>query len=213
MDTSTLFRTFTPQDIAVRAGGDGRTIHGIAVPWDYPIRVDDRLNEEFAPGSFNHQVRAVESGRVGFEREHTELGGVLIGPTKMIRNDAAGLYFEARASKTPAGDETLELVRDGALRQISIAFRERPRGQAIRNDSQMGQVTRRTKADLKAIAVVRAGAYDDAAAVTGTRSALDDEDEFDEQIRSTTYVDLASTPPRRKVMTLGLPPLPAPPGI
>lgn len=210
METTTLFRTFTPPDISVRADGDGRTIHGIAVPWDYPIRVDDRLNEEFAPGSFNHQIRAVESGRVGFEREHTELGGVLIGPTKMIRNDGAGLYFEARASKTPAGDETLELVRDGALRQISIAFRERPRGQVTRNDPGFGEVTRRTKADLKAIAVVRAGAYDDAATVTGVRAAVDD-DEFDDQTRSTTYIDLGATPPRRTV--LQLPPLPAPPGI
>lgn len=191
MDTSTLFRTFTPPDISVRSGGDGRTIHGIAVPWDYPVRVDERLNEEFAPGTFNHQIPVVRAGRVGFEREHVQLGGTLIGPVREIKNDAAGLYFEARASHTPAGDETLELVRDGALRDISVGFRERRNGQVMRNDPKFGDVTRRTKADLIGIAVVRSGAYGAGAQITGTRAAVDD-DEVEDETGSRTYIDLGS---------------------
>lgn len=160
----TLYRAFTPHDIEVRSGGDGRIIHGIAVPWNKPYRIDARLVEQFAPGSANHQLRA--ANRIRFAREHLSQGGSLLGPTQLLRNDGAGLYFEARASKTPLGDETLELVRDGALRQLSVGFRER------RNRNLPGGIIERVKADFTEIAVVLDGAYADDAVVTGVRSAV-----------------------------------------
>lgn len=201
MRTQIQYRTFTP-DLEVRSSGDGRTIHGIAVPYDAPQRINDRLIEEFAPGAFDHQVRAAD--RIPFAREHMPLGGSLIGRLTTMRNDTAGLYIEARASKTPLGDETLELVRDGALRDLSIGFRERNRGNVMRSDG----VTRRVKADLNEVAVVMQGAYGDGATITGTRS-LDDDDELGEVLRSTTYVDLgAHTPNWQRVK---LPALPLPP--
>lgn len=161
-----LYRSFTP-DLEVRSGGDGRTIHGIAVPYGRTINVpSEGIRERFARGAFNHQLRAFN--RVSFAREHLPLGGTLIGPVKMLRDDAAGLYFEARASKTPMGDETLELVRDGALREISVGFRER-RNRTV--SDQGGPITERVKADATEIAVVRAGAYGQQGAVaTGVRS-------------------------------------------
>lgn len=157
-----LYRSFTP-DLEIRSDGDGRTIRGIAVPWGKPTRIDSRLVEQFANGAANHQLRA--PNRLDFAREHLNQGGTLIGPTKMLRNDAAGLYFEARASRTLAGDETVELVRDGALRHISVGFRER------RNRNLPGGIVERVKADFFEIAVVRAGAYGDSAAITGVRAS------------------------------------------
>jgi len=165
MDTL-QFRTFTP-DLEVRSGGDGRTITGIAVPWGAPQRINDNLTEEWSPGAFNHQLKA--ANRVSFAREHMDLGGTLIGPVTALRNDGSGLYMEARASRTPVGDETLELVRDGALRDLSIGFRSRPGGDRLRSD---GTVVR-SKADLFEIAVVRQGAFGDLANVTGIRSHSD----------------------------------------
>ncbi len=82
-----------------------------------------------------------------------------------MRDDAAGLYVELRASRTPVGDETLELVKDGALDQLSIMFRER------QNRRLAGGVTERVKADLAEVAVVMQGAYGDLAAAVGVRSA------------------------------------------
>lgn len=173
-----LYRSFTP-DLEIRSDGDGRTIRGIAVPWGKPTRIDSRLVEQFANGAANHQLRA--PNRLDFAREHLNQGGTLIGPTKLLRNDAAGLYFEARASRTPMGDETVELVRDGALRHISVGFRER------RNRRLPGGIVERVKADFFEIAVVRAGAYGDDAAITGVRS-YDGQgpvwDEDDELVRS-----------------------------
>jgi HK97 family phage prohead protease len=161
-DTGVQYRSFSP-DLEVRSGGDGRTVYGIAVPYNAPTRIDDSLIEQFARGAFNHQMRA--PNRVKFAREHVALGGELIGALSLMRDDAAGLYVEMRASKTPKGDETLELVRDGALNELSIMFRER------QNRRLGGGVTERVKADLGEVAVVMAGAYGELAATAGVRSA------------------------------------------
>lgn len=160
--TETMYRSFAP-DLQVRSGGDGRTIYGIVVPYNAPTRINDNLVETFARGAFNHQLG--KPSRVRLEREHVELGGTLIGAGTVMRDDAAGLYMELRASKTPIGDETLELVKDGALDQLSIAFAER------QNRRLAGGVTERVKADLRKVAVVMEGAYGEMAAIAGVRSA------------------------------------------
>lgn len=165
-----LYRGFTP-DLEIRSGGDGRTIYGIAVPWHVPQYIDPRLTEEWARGAFNQQLRAAQkagrsfSSMVRFAREHVKLGGTLIGAAELLRDDAAGLYGEWRVSRTPAGDETLELVRDGALRQLSIGFRE---GQNRRLST---GVIQRVTADLFEVAVVMEGAFGDLAVAAGVRSA------------------------------------------
>lgn len=47
------YRSFTP-DLEVRSSGDGRTIHGIVVPYNAPTRVNPGLVEQFERGAFNH---------------------------------------------------------------------------------------------------------------------------------------------------------------
>lgn len=162
MPTDMMYRSFRP-DLEVRSSGDGRTIYGIAVPYNAPTRIDDQLVEQFERGAFNHQLGAAH--RVKFAREHVLLGGVLIGAASAMRDDASGLYVELRASKTPVGDETLELVRDGALNQLSIMFRER------QNRNLAGGITARVKADLHEVAVVMEGAYGELASAVGIRAA------------------------------------------
>jgi len=156
------FRSYRP-DLEVKAGGDGRTIYGIAVPYNAPTRIRDDLVEEFVRGAFDAQINAPQ--RVKYAREHLLLGGTLIGALSAMRDDAAGLYVEMRASRTPAGDETLELVKDGALRDLSIWFNER------QNRRVAGGVMQRVKAHLNEVASVLQGAYGDLAATAGVRSA------------------------------------------
>lgn len=157
-----LFRTFSPE-LEVRSTGDGRTIYGIAVPYHAPMRINENLVEEFEPGAFNHQFRA--ANRVKFSREHLPLGGTLLGALTLMRDDPLGLYIETRAAKTPAGDEALELVREGALRDLSVGFRERE------NRRKAGGVVSRVKADLFEVALTLEGAYGDLASAAGVRSA------------------------------------------
>lgn len=156
------FRSYRP-DLGVKPGGDGRTVYGIAVPYNAPTRIREDLVEEFVRGAFDAQVNAPQ--RVKYAREHLLLGGELIGALSMMRDDAAGLYVEMRASKTPKGDETLELVKDGALPDLSIWFNER------QNRRAPGGVVQRVKAHLNEVASVLQGAYGDLATAAGVRSA------------------------------------------
>lgn len=162
---SDLYRTFAPQlEVRTGANQDGRTIYGIAVPWNAPMRITDNLVEEFHRGAFAHQFGAAH--RIKYAREHMQLGGTLIGRVSMMRDDAAGQYVELRVAKTPTGDETLELVREGALPHLSVGFRERPDG----NLRQAGGVVARVKADMFEIASTLEGAYGDLASAAGVRS-------------------------------------------
>lgn len=156
------FRSYRP-DLEVKPGGDGRTIYGIAVPYNAPTRIRENLVEEFVRGAFDHQINAPQ--RVKYAREHLLLGGTLIGALSAMRDDAAGLYVEMRASRTPAGDETLELVKDGALRDLSIWFNEKQNRTVARG------VVQRVKAHLNEVASVLQGAYGDLATTAGVRSA------------------------------------------
>jgi len=165
--TDYQYRSFQP-DLQVRSGGDGRTVMGIAVPYQLRTQINESRVEEFTRGAFNHQINAPQ--KVKFAREHILLGGELIGAASLLRDDAAGLYVELRTSKTPKGDETLELVRDGALNQLSIMFAERQ----VRRAG--GGVIQVLKAHLGEVAVVMEGAYADAAAVVGVRSLEADAD-------------------------------------
>lgn len=173
--SETHYRSFRP-DLQVRSGGDGRTIMGIAVPYNAPTRIDNQLVEQFARGAFNHQIR--EASRVKFAREHMMLGGTLIGAASLLRDDAAGLYVELRASRTPIGDETLELVKDGALNQLSVMFLER------QNRRLAGGVTERVKADLREVAVVMEGAYGDLATAVGVRSGSGVQESTDTELKA-----------------------------
>lgn len=155
------YRSFAPQ-LEVRSSDGGRTIFGIAVPYGAPTRIGERLVEQFARGAFDHQIPYPRS--VKFARDHIALGGELIGSATMLRDDPAGLYVELRVANTPKGNETLELVKDGALDQLSIAFRER------QNRRLSGGVVERLKANLREVAVVLEGAYGELAMAAGVRS-------------------------------------------
>jgi HK97 family phage prohead protease len=173
-----LFHGTAIPDLEIRSSGDGRTIYGIAVPWNRAQVINESLNEAFEVGSFDHQLRA--ANRVWYAREHIKLGGRQIGIPQLFRNDAKGLYVELRTSKTPLGDETLELFRDGALRQLSIMF-EPVQNRRVQVDSSEVNgwrggtgsvpVISRVKANLREIALVLEGAYGDMAAAAGVRSA------------------------------------------
>jgi HK97 family phage prohead protease len=169
-----LYRSYAPQlEVRTGANQDGRTIYGIAVPWNAPMRINDQLVEEFEPGAFDHQIRAGRGqlgapvNRIVYAREHMPLGGTLIGRVSMMRNDAAGQYVEMRVAKTPVGDETLELVREGALPHLSVGFQERADG----NMRKAGGIVCRIKANMFEIASTLQGAYGDMASAVGVRSA------------------------------------------
>lgn len=145
---------------------DGRTVCGILVPWNTPTHINQVLTEGFRSGAFDRQME--RPYRVPFALGHLgpngTMGGKAVGRMMNLRNDAAGLYGEARVSETAAGDELLTLLRDDVLGNLSIGFRDM-QPQAPDRDG----VTWRTSANLTELAVVITPAYA-GAQVTGVRT-------------------------------------------
>lgn len=151
------------QILSREKGGDGRTVVGRAVPYSVNQVINRSLTERFEPGAFAAQL--VAGHRVPFTRGHMSQGGVLIGKTLSLEERSDGLYGQWRVSQTPAGDETLELLKDGVLEQLSIGFREMPGGTTNANG-----VAVRTRAHLIEVSVVMNGAYGENAAVNEVRT-------------------------------------------
>lgn len=192
--TTIEHRTFAPE-LEVRAtakGGDGRTVEGLAVPYNRTQRISAELTERFAEGAFRAQVH--KPGKVHFAREHVSLGGTPIGRTVELREDARGLWGAWRVSATPAGDETLTLIEDGVLDELSIGFR------AGRHRTLGDGVVERTSAHLVEVSVVLAGAYGRGATVSNVRAVqfldeVQDVDEAESRVRAQRAAELLARVP------------------
>jgi uncharacterized protein len=152
--------------LQVRDDGDGRILFGPLLPWGVEARVYDGgrlVLEQFERGA----LAGTDPGRITLTALHPKDAGTLpIGRLIELhdRDDAA--WMAARVSKTAAGDEVLELARDGVPLGLSIGFREVEGGSRWSPDRR--RVTR-TRAELDHLAVVRQGAYV-GAGVVGVRS-------------------------------------------
>jgi len=146
-------RAYALPDLAVRSGGDGRTISGLVVPFGQVAQVSDggpTYSEAFERGAFADTIKA-GGNRVKLLSHHQSRNNPL-GRALLLREDAAGLYGEFHVSATRAGDEALELVRDGALDSFSVGFK------AVSQARRAGVVWR-TKVLLREASLVTFPAY------------------------------------------------------
>lgn len=158
-----LSRSFA-SDLEIRSGGDQRTVGGIVVPYDTEATVSDGgrpYQEGFRRGAFNGSIQA--AGKVKLLSQHQRQKNPL-GRALSFRDDAAGLYGEFYISKTAAGDEALELIKDGALDSFSVGFR------GEKHDT-VGRTVWRTAAQLHEVSLVSIPAYT-GAQITTLRSAV-----------------------------------------
>jgi uncharacterized protein len=153
--------------LAVRDGGDGRTLHGPVLPWGIEAKVADRgrlVIETFQRGA----LEGTDPARVPLCALHPRDAGTLpIGVTVELEERADAAYGAWRVSDTALGNEVLALAHDQVPLGLSIGFEEVPGGSRWSADRQ--RVTR-TRAALDHIAVVRVPAYQ-GAGVAGVRSA------------------------------------------
>jgi HK97 family phage prohead protease len=146
-------------NLELRANGDGRTIFGIAVPYNKEQRITSTMIEVFRKGVFAEVIKAPH--RVKLLRGHGENN--VLGRATLLRETEEGLYAEFKISKTREGDEALELVKDGALDQLSVGF------MPIKNKKRPDGVMERIKAHLAEVSLVTFGAYGELASITGMR--------------------------------------------
>ena len=169
--TESLSRAFTG-DIEVRADATGRTVTGIVVPFERTARVSDggpSYDEAFQRGAFSKTI-AERGGKVKLLSQHNSRSNPL-GRATLLREDAAGLYGEFSVSRTQAGDEALELIRDGALDSFSVGFAP------VKHEKRAG-VLWRTEVALREASLVTFPAYSDAL-VSGLREELAEMSEAD----------------------------------
>jgi uncharacterized protein len=151
--------------LAIRDGGDGRTLHGPVLPWGVEARVVDAgrlVTETFERGA----LAGTDPARVPLTATHPRDAGTLpIGRTLTIEDRADAAWGEWLVSDTMIGNEVLALARDGVPLGLSVGFAEVPGGSRWSADRQ--RVTR-TRAALDHVAVVRVPAYQ-GAGVVGVR--------------------------------------------
>lgn len=156
---------------SVDAQVDGRTLVGVAVPWDRPARVTDDGRafylEAFRADSADKSIaqRGVYPGFEGHDTGRRPVGSVT------FHRSEQGLTFELPIARGDSGDELLELVNGGAMRSVSIGFR--PINDTVR--AAAGEpVTYRTEIALRHLAVVPTGyGQHPDATVEGVRAELD----------------------------------------
>lgn len=185
-----LARAFAA-DIEIRSDGTGRTVHGIVVPFGRTARVSDggpSYEEGFERGAFAKTI-AERGDKVKLLAQHDWRTWPL-GRATLLREDAGGLYGEFHVSSTRAGDEALELVRDGAIDSFSVGFSPIKH---VKRD----RVTWRTEVGLREASLVTFPAYE-TALVGGVRSLfgeMSDEDRAELIRLVTEATNLRTTTP------------------
>lgn len=119
------------QDLQVRSEGTGRSVEALAAVFNTPTEIKDREGhymEAIAPTAFDRTI-AQRSGQIQVMFNHgktmygtpSERYSMPIGRATEIRVDSAGLFTRTEISKTPLGDEVLQLINDGAIRGMSFS--------------------------------------------------------------------------------------------
>ena len=124
-----------------------REVEGIAVPYDEVYDMGG-TKERFERGAVD------TTADVKLFRDHKDI----IGKVTELRDEKDGLWIKAKISETTLGNETLELVKDGAIRSFSVGFI--PVKDEIRNNTII-----RKKVDLKEVSLVAFPAYEKASVV------------------------------------------------
>lgn len=144
------------------AESDGRTIGGIAVPYnEISYLVPNAGGERFVPGSLTKTSKDLMAStrkqlKIFKSHEHrTAIGfATLLNP-----EHPDGLYMEARIADTAEGNAALNEIREGVLDSFSIGFR------AIRDTYENG-VRVIQEAALLEVSLVPYPAYDGAQLMT-----------------------------------------------
>lgn len=125
-----------------------RSISGLAVPFMTPTRILPGFSEQIAPGAITPNPRGVK-----LFWQHREP----IGAVTACRETPKGLVIDAKISNTTAGRDAYELVKDGAISQFSIGFRERD---YIDEETEDGLMRTQTGIDLMEVSLVPFPAYE-----------------------------------------------------
>lgn len=128
--TGPIVRSFSIDDLVVRSDGDGRTVEAYAAVFGQPTEITDHYGhyyEVIDRSAFDGVIKRNVKPLVFFNHARDIFGrpsekwSAPIGVHRSIMSDGRGLRVSAYISRTPAGDEALELMRDGAVDGFSFS--------------------------------------------------------------------------------------------
>lgn len=135
---------------------EGRTLTGVSIYWDRASRVTDNGRdfylEQFSKRSADKQLsERKDSFPLGFLHPwSTNAADKRPLGTATFQRSAEGLIFEAVLLRTQAADEMLELVKGGAVTDVSIGFQSY-------KQSRNGELVTRTEIGLRELSLAPAG--------------------------------------------------------
>lgn len=140
-------RTYQIEDIAIRSGGDGRTVTAYAAVFDTPAEITDQDGhywETVARTAFDKTL-SENAARIQVFYNHgktlygtpSERGSMPLGKPLEMRADERGLFTVTQYNRTPLADEVLEAIRNGDIRGQSFSGRFMP-GRSQRNRGAAG---------------------------------------------------------------------------
>lgn len=109
------------------AESDGRTLVGLAVPFNSPTRIDSpfegRFDEQFVRGAFARSL-GLRTPKLQFEHgTHPLFGSLPIGEFRSIKETSRGLEVEARIFEAELFAPLREAIASDAIDGMSIRFR------------------------------------------------------------------------------------------
>lgn len=130
---TTFTRSFPLEDIAIRSGGDGRTVEAYAAVFGAPVEIKDGQGhylEQIDRAAFNKTL-ADNGTRFGVFYNHgttlhgtpSERASMPLGTPLEVRADERGLWTVTRYNRTELADDVLESIRNGDIRGQSFSGR------------------------------------------------------------------------------------------
>jgi len=175
------------------------TFRGLASA--YNVVGDNGVTGPFVilPGAFASAVR--DSSHVRLLREHDR--NRVVGTITKLEEDDKGLWVEAKFADTPEGKEVAELVRSGALPELSVNFTPKK----VTNETRNGRKVRviHEASDLVDVSVVAWGANPKARVAEAASRQSRGERMNSNHVRSALaeierqYAEIVGTIPERKV--------------
>lgn len=163
------FRSFSLERASL--DDDGRTIEMQAIPWDTEAAIGPDVVESFDRHSFDAQLRA--ANRVPLTLGHPKPGMKItdthIGRLTDMEARKSGLWVRARAATSTTARETMTLVNDGVLEEVSVGFIDMRTERENRDDGTRHM--RRMAARLDHLAIVPAGNFGEKAKILAVREA------------------------------------------
>jgi hypothetical protein len=167
--TDMIVREFQAVDVGV----EGRTVDVRVVPFDEVAEVSDpphthTYREQWMPGCFDHQLRA--ANRVHANVNHSQHVIDTVGHGVALRAESDGYHASFEIHETQAGETALALLRAGALPGVSLE------AISVNHGRTSGGIVQRIKANLRAVAFVREGAFAGAQVLAVREAQIIDEE-------------------------------------